>query len=178
MYLDVFYELFDEEEYKKFVKSVEAQFRKSPEYLLWLNRHTHRNSCSATGLTFDVDAADIEVHHYRITLWDWVSIIVDKMTERHLPVNSHFICLILSDIHLNNCVPYIALMHSYHQMITKRSEAEVLAQFPQILEGANDGDIQKAYKIIDYHLNILEYNLNKEEIENNKEQQSTEAKNK
>ena len=36
-------------------------------------------------------------------------------------------------------------MHSYHQMITKRSEAEVLAQFPQILEGANDGDIQKAY---------------------------------
>jgi hypothetical protein len=171
MYLDIFYELFDEQEYKKFIKSVESQFRKSPEYLLWLNRHTHRNSCSATGLSYDVDAADIEVHHYKITLWEWVAIIVDKMKENGIPVNSHFVCMVLTDIHLNNCIPYISLMHSYHQMITNRSEEEVLNQFPQIKDGINEGDIGKAYEIINYHINIVKEQIEKEEAENNKDEQ-------
>src|SRR5574344_2169213 len=143
MYNDIFYSLFDGDEYTKFIKSVEREFRNSPEYLLWLSNKTHRDSCAVTDLEYVADSADIEVHHYQLTLWNWVELIVDELTLQELPLNSHFICMILDDIHLNNYVPYIALMHSYHNMITKRGEEDVLKQFPKIQDGIYEGNVSK-----------------------------------
>jgi len=162
MYNNIFYELFDAEEHSKFIKSVEKQFRTSPEYSLWLNSVVHRHNCGATGLNKDADGIEIEVHHYRITLYNWVERIIDRFMSEHLNLNSHYICLILSDIHLNNTVPYIPLMHCIHKMIHNSSMEDVLLKYPDIINHIHNGDIDRAYEIIDYHIELLKDILDNE----------------
>ena len=68
-----------------------------------LNSVVHRHNYGYR-LNKDADGIEIEVHHYRITLYNWVEYIIDKFMSEDLNLNSHYICLILSDIHLNNTV--------------------------------------------------------------------------
>lgn len=162
MYNRIFYELFDAEEHHKFIKSVEKQFRGSPEYSLWLNSVVRRSRCSATGLSYDGDNVDIEVHHYQLTLYQWVELIIDRFIQNEVNVNSHFVSLILSDIHLSNCVSYIPLMHCIHKMIHNTSMDDIVLKYPSITENIFPGDVKRAYEIIEYHINILKEILIKE----------------
>ena len=95
----VFYELFDEEDFEQFVKSVVKLFRLSPEYGMWLSQ-CNRSTCAATGVNKYESNVDIEVHHYGKTIWDWVETIVDKFVEHGVPFNTFFVLMILADIHL------------------------------------------------------------------------------
>jgi hypothetical protein len=158
-----FYLLYDEPEYKAFIKSVEAQFRKSPEYLIWLNNKVDRECCAATGLSKE-DGIDIEVHHFQITLWNWIVIILDKFHEAdpEIPVNSHYICLILSDLHISNCIPYIPLTHCIHKMLHAQGNEKIFAKYPNIVDNIYYGNTDKANEIIDYHINNLKCILEKE----------------
>ena len=162
MYNNIFYELFDAEEHDKFIKSVEKQFRTSPEYSLWLNSVVHRDRCAATGFTKDADGIEIEVHHYRITLWEWVERIVDRFIREHLNLNSHYICLILSDIHLSNTIPYVPLMHCIHKMQQNTSMEDIILKYPDITNGIYQGDADRAFEIIEYHISMLKDILDNE----------------
>ena len=111
-----FYELYDEESYEGFIKSVEVLFRKSPEYVMWLS--TIDNShCFLSGL--GKESVEIEVHHYGKTLWAIVEDILDYFIRNKIFVNSFLVCLILTDLHFNGCVDYIPVTHDIHKMLHK-----------------------------------------------------------
>ena len=150
-----FHELFDAKEIDEFCNKVAKQFRNSPEYLIWLNDFTIRDVDAVTGQSSIEDDIDIEVHHYGISLERWIRIIMDKFIENELFVNSHYFCLILSDIHLNRCVPYVPLMHCYHKVQQKIKDEAFLEKYPQITDYIYKGDTSKAMEIIDNHIEIL-----------------------
>ena len=162
MYNNCFYDLYDAEECKDFIKKVERSFRTSPEYSLWLKSRVIRETCAATGMSKDEDGIDIEVHHYNITLWTWIEIILDYFLGKELPLNTHYICLILSDIHLSNCVPYIPLMHCIHKMLHNVGEDVVFEKYPDISNNIYHGDIDRAHNIIKYHVENLKTFLENE----------------
>lgn len=164
MYNNCFYELFDKDEYTDFIKKIDKMFRTSPEYGIWLHSRVDREMCAATGMSKDNDGIDIEVHHYNVTLWNWTEIILDYFmgTEPIIPVNAHYICLILSDIHLSNCVPYIPLTHCIHKMLHAIGEDLVFAKYPDIINHIYIGDVERAHDIIRYHVKNLKIILEKE----------------
>jgi hypothetical protein len=161
MYTNIFYDFYDADEYKNFIKHVLKQFRTSQEYSIWLNSF-NRNECGATGLTKDGDGVQIEVHHFQITLWGWVEYILDKFHQQQLPVNTFYVSLILCDIHFNRCVPCVPLTHCIHKMLHENYD-DTIARYPSILENIWPGDINRADQIIEYHLNLLKERLNIEE---------------
>jgi hypothetical protein len=161
MLTQICYELYDADEYRDFVKHVVKQFRGSPEYSMWLNSF-NRNECAATGLTRDADGVPIEVHHFRITLWGWVEYIIDKFYQENLPLNSFYICLILTDIHFNRCIPCVPLTHCIHKMLHENYD-DTLAKYPEILENVWQGDTARADELIDYHIQNYKKQLTLEE---------------
>lgn len=163
-YTSCFYELFDEKEYKDFIFKVEKQFRNSYEYTLWLNSKVERDCCAVTGKSKHSDGIRIEVHHYILTLYDWVVKILDSFlgVEPIIPINSHYICMILSDIHLNGCVPYIPLSSDLHDEFHFKQADRFFEEYPQAIDGAHNGNIPLAEEIIEYHVNILKERLNLE----------------
>lgn len=160
-----FYDLYDGDDYQSFIKKVEKQFRTSPEYTIWLNSKVDRESCAATGFNKDSDGIDIEVHHYGITLWQWVENILDCFAKesRQIPVNSHYVCLILTDLHMNGCVPYIPLLHCLHKMLHARGENHLELKFPGTLAKSNPGNIILAQQLIEEHVINLKTKLFLEE---------------
>ena len=170
MYTNSFYFLFDADEYTAFIKTVEKQFRDSYEYRLWLNTVVrNRHMCAATGMTKEDDGIDIEIHHYGITLWGWIEKILDSFHdhEPELPVNGCYICLILSDIHLSNCVPYVPLMHCMHKKL-HRGDGGVeafLEQYPEMRSEIYHGNISLAEDIIKKHIDKLVEILRLENLE-------------
>ena len=157
----LFYELFDEEEFESFIKNVVKLFRLSTEYNMWLNQ-CNRSTCAATGLNKYESGADVEFHHYGKTLWDWVEIIVDKFVENNVRFNTFYVLMILSDIHLQNCVPYVPLTHCIHKML-HTDYSNTIKLFPGIEDNAYEGDIQKAHMIIDKYINLYKKFINPEE---------------
>ena len=92
------YELYDADEYEGFIKACVKTFRQSIEYKKW-TLSTKNSRCHLTGR--ESDSIDIEVHHYDQTLFAITSEIVDLLIDNQLKFNCFFICLILTDIHLN-----------------------------------------------------------------------------
>ena len=167
----LFYELFDEEEFESFIKNVIKLFRLSTEYNMWLNQ-CNRSTCAATGLNKYESGADVEVHHYGKTLWDWVEIIVDKFVENNVRFNTFYVLMILSDIHLQNCVPYVPLTHCIHKML-HTDYSNTIKLFPGIEDNAYEGDIQKAHMIIDKYINLYKkFIISEEDLVNERKSES------
>ncbi len=168
MYNSIFYELFDEEDFERFIKNVVKLFRLSNEYNMWLEQ-CNRSTCAATGLNKYESGADVEVHHYDKTLWDWVEVIVDKFIENNVCFNTFFVLMILSDIHFQNCVSYVPLTHCIHKMLHSDYN-NTIKLYPSIEDGIYNGDIQKAYAIIDRYINLYKnFNNIEEDLKNESE---------
>lgn len=165
MYRDIFYNFYDEDEYTDIIKNVLKLFRGSKDYNHWLHSY-NRNACVATGLTKDRDGVEIELHHYERTLWDWVEYIIEQFVQNELPLNVFYICLILSDLHLNHCIPCVTLSHDVHKMI-HNDYIETINNYPTILENLNEGNFMLLENILEYHIEKLK-KLFKEEATSGK----------
>lgn len=166
MFTNIVYNYADEEEYKEFIKGIIRQFRKSIEYDFWINLY-NRDVCAGTGLSKILDGIDIELHHYNITLWDWVELILDYFSQENLPFNSFIICNILADLHLSKCIPCVPLSKDTHKQIHNDCQ-QTISKYPSILENLYTGNIDLAKEIICYHIKILKNIFNEEQrlIEN------------
>ena len=163
MRYSIFYDLFDAEEYQNFIKSVVKLFRLSPEYNMWLQQ-CNRSTCAATGMNKFESGADIDVHHYGRTLWDWVEHIVEKLDENNVPFNTFFVLMILAEIHLQNCVSYVPLLHCVHKMLHNDYQSTVDI-YPNIENNIFEGDWRKADAIIDHFISLYKNCYNSEEEE-------------
>lgn len=157
----IFYELYDAQEFDHFIRNVIKQFRNSIEYRKWLDR-CDRNVCAATGLSKSDDNVEIEVHHYEKTTWDWASYIIDKLLEANVPFNSFFVSMILAEIHLQDCVSYVPLLHCIHKMIHDNYD-NTLQLYPSIEAGVHPANMKKADEIISYYIDLYKKHFAKEE---------------
>lgn len=151
----IFYNFVDNDDYTSFIKSVEATFRKSREYSMWLNSFDH-DTCAATGHTKSIDGARIEVHHYGKTLYDWVAKIVDYMMLEKLPLNTFFVCMVLTSLHFRNCITYVPLLRDVHAML-HNDYGLTIQTYPTILDNITWGNNELAEDII--HNYIAEFKL-------------------
>jgi hypothetical protein len=136
MKLNLFREIYDNQEYEKFIKDVEKLFRMSPEYKIWLST-VDRSVCAATGLSTN-DGVHIEVHHYGRTLYDICKNVVDYFINNQLPLNSIYLTMVIFDLHMNKCVSYIPLLHCIHQMYHD-DPINTINKYPLIKEGIKVG---------------------------------------
>lgn len=161
MLSNITYTYYDEEEYEDFIKNIIRQFRKSIEYDIWINLY-NRDTCAGTGLSKILDGVDIELHHYNITLWDWVEIILDYFSKDNLPFNSFIICIILTDLHLSKCIPCVPLSKDTHKQIHANPE-QTIEKYPDILKNLHTGNLNLADELIKYHIKNYKKILNDEQ---------------
>ena len=155
---NIFYYFIDNDDYTDFIKNVEATFRKSREYSMWLSSFDH-DVCAATGHTKSIDGAKIEVHHYGKTLYDWVSKIVDSLMLENLPLNTFFICMVLTSLHFRGCITYVPLLRDIHVML-HNDFALTTKTYPTILDGITYGNYELAEEIIKEYVDELKIQYN------------------
>lgn len=160
MYRNIFYDFVDAEDYTEIIKQIIKKFRTSDEYMMWLHLYD-RHACAATGFTKDSDGVEIQMHHYGMTIWDWVERILGAFIDHNppLPINTFYICLILNELHMNNCISCVPLMHCVHNMIHADYDSTI-ARYPSILENINEGNIELADQIIHEYVEDLANKLN------------------
>lgn len=156
---NIFYYFIDNDDYNDFIKNVEATFRKSREYSIWLSSFDH-DACAATGHSKSIDGAKIEVHHYGKTLYDWVSKIVDSLMLENLPLNTFFICMVLTSLHFRGCITYVPLLRDIHVML-HNDFALTTKTYPTILDGITYGNYELAEEIIKEYVDELKIQYNK-----------------
>ena len=80
--------------------------------------------------------------------------------------------MILSDIHLQNCVPYVPLTHCIHKML-HTDYSNMIKLFPSIEDNVYEGNIQKAYMIIDKYINLYKkFIISEEDLVNERKSES------
>lgn len=156
---NIYYYFVDNEDYKEFIKNVESTFRKSREYSMWLSSFEH-DTCAATGHTKSVDGAKIEVHHYGKTLYEWVSQIVDNLMLENLPLNTFFVCMVLTSLHFRGCITYVPLLRDVHVMLHNDYNLTI-ENYPTILDNITYGNSELAEEIIKEYIENLNQEYNK-----------------
>lgn len=156
---NIYYYFIDNEDYKEFIKNVESTFRKSREYSMWLSSFEH-DTCAATGHTKSVDGAKIEVHHYGKTLYEWVSQIVDNLMLENLPLNTFFVCMVLTSLHFRGCITYVPLLRDVHVMLHNDYNLTI-ENYPTILDNITYGNNELAEEIIKEYIENLNQEYNK-----------------
>jgi hypothetical protein len=157
----IFYTLYDESEYNLFIKDIERIYRTSKEYKIWLRDYVkNRDTCAATGLTYSQDNAKIEIHHYGKTLYGIVETIVNYFINEDIPLSSFYICMILYQLHIDDCIDYVPIIKSLHDMIHE-NYSHTIELYPSILEKIHYG---KNKELIPSILNEYKILLKKEKI--------------
>ena len=156
---NIYYYFIDNEDYKEFIKNVESTFRKSREYSMWLSSFEH-DTCAASGHTKSVDGAKIEVHHYGKTLYEWVSQIVDNLMLENLPLNTFFVCMVLTSLHFRGCITYVPLLRDVHVMLHNDYNLTI-ENYPTILDNITYGNNELAEEIIKEYIENLNQEYNK-----------------
>lgn len=148
---NICYTWIDEDSFSDFVKNIEKLFRTSPDYKFWLDTIPDRDICSATELTKYNDGVTIHIHHYENTLWDIVTHILEKFDENNLPINAFYICIILSELHMNGCISYVPLSHDVHDQIHNDYELTI-QKYPTILDHVVYGNKEMFQIILDKYI--------------------------
>ena len=151
------YTIYDEKSCDDLIKSINSIFRRSMSYTNWL-KTIDRSVCKASGLTNE--SVDIEVHHYDMTLWDITNYCIYKFIDENIvDFNDFYMCLLLSEIHLNKCVSYIPLSHDYHNMLHS-NPMEFERLFPDYLVNVTWGDYLLRDDIINKYIKYYKENIN------------------
>ena len=119
--------------YKKYINSIEKIFRRTPEYTRWVSMNSDEATCIITHLTKTLDKQDVQLHHYPFSLFN----IVDGLVQNFINTNSdilgeqikenvesdllniipsQFFIYQLQILHINNVVPFVPLLQSYHKL--------------------------------------------------------------
>ena len=168
-----------------FVKSVEQMVRTSKyyaRYIKYLKKDIGLNFCQVlSNIKIDEDDekanTKIEMHHGPIlTLFDYISIVVDHRLAHEQKVNSFIIADIIIDEHFNNNVQVVMLSKTVHELVhdnsifinTKQAFGDLNAFLKKYKDGINDEQVHKInnyiqlskkYVSFDKHVLDLEKNI-------------------
>ena len=106
----------------KFIKRCEKVIRSSMEYkdyIAYLRDYVDMDSCAFFNMISSKDnkKAKIEIHHEPFTLYDYVSVVVDRFIGEGLPLNDLLIADEVMELHYNNMVGLIPLSKTIHEAV-------------------------------------------------------------
>ena len=111
----------------KYIKRCEKIIRSSMEYrdyIAFLKEHVDMSRCAFFQNVSSEDSkrVKIEIHHEPFTLYDYVSVVVDKFLTEGLPLNDLMISDEVMELHYNNQVGLIPLSKTIHEVIHNSSK--------------------------------------------------------
>lgn len=110
------------ENYVTFIKSVETLVRNSKyykRYIAYIKTDVGLNFCQVLSNIDEQDESDdlLEMHHGPIlTLFDYVSIVIDDLLYRKKPINTFIVADIIIKEHMENNVQVVMLTETVHQL--------------------------------------------------------------
>lgn len=155
----------DEEYFKdmmkfvKFIKAVEHNVRKHPDYdqIVSTVREEYMEHCQVLGNVNRYDAT-IELHHGpALTLFDYCAIVTNSFIKRKKKINTFRIANAVMDEHLLGNVQFVMLSKTVHQMIDsgelfismKQAIGDVNTFLKKYKDGLDDMYIDKINRYID-----------------------------
>ena len=153
-----------EKDRNKFIKRIESLIRSSKEYkdyIRFLKEHMDLNSC----VFFQAVSPEenkrfrVELHHEPFTLYDYVSVVLDKFIDEGLPLNDLLIADEVMELHYNNQVGLVPLSKTIHRLVHE----SVKVMVPLNMVYGNYDEFLEKYKkyIPDYLYDKLEDKLRK-----------------
>lgn len=153
-----------EKDRNKFIKRIESLIRSSKEYkdyIRFLKEHMDLNSC----VFFQAVSPEenkrfrVELHHEPFTLYDYVSVVLDKFIDEGLPLNDLLIADEVMELHYNNQVGLVPLSKTIHRLVHE----SVKVMVPLNMVYGNYDEFLDKYKkyIPDYLYDKLEDKLRK-----------------
>ena len=121
IYSENFYfeDIYSSSRVNRFIKSVERMIRNSDEYKEYIGYlHSSSNFFNKDNVLSNItqDVAEIEIHHYPISLYDLVDIILTKNISIKQKVTSFDISREIMELHAKNMVGLIPLCTTNHEL--------------------------------------------------------------
>ena len=112
---------------EKFIKRVEQMIRTSLEYrdyIAYLKENVDMTKCAFFNSVENRSDSKvrIEIHHEPLTLFDIVSVVLNKHMEEGIPINDLYIADEVMNLHYQNMVGLVPLSKSLHQIIHNSDE--------------------------------------------------------
>ena len=107
---------------EKFIKRIEQIIRSSLEYrdyIAYLKENVNMTKCAFFQNVENAQGSRvrIEIHHEPLTLFDIVSVVLNKFIEEGIPLDDLYIADEVMDLHYKNMVGLIPLSKSLHQIV-------------------------------------------------------------
>ena len=147
-----------------FIKATESLVRTSKyysRYIKYLKEEVGLNFCQVLSNIKQEDETsnvDIEMHHGPIlTLFDYISIVIDHMIYNNMNVNTFKVADIILEEHFNNNVQVVMLSKTVHEEVhmnnvfisTKQAFGDLNAFITKYKDGISDEQIVKINKYIE-----------------------------
>lgn len=155
-----------EKDRNKFIKRVEGIIRSSKEYkdyIHFLKEHMDLDQC----IFFQAVSPEenkrfrVELHHEPFTLYDYVSVVLDKCLDEGKPINDLEIADEVLELHYNNMVGLVPLSKTVHRLV--HESVKVMVPLNMVY-GSYDEFLEKYEKYIpEYMYDKLEEKLRKTE---------------
>lgn len=127
-YTNTFY---SEKEFSSFCKATERLIRRSSEYDAYLSNlkfNYDLTSCAFFNNISDEDAT-IEMHHYPFTLYDIVTLVVQKFLKDKKLISSFVIAKEVMKLHFTNKVGLVPLSKTVHELV---HSGEIFINYNQV----------------------------------------------
>ena len=121
IYCESFYfmDMYDENLYKKFIKQTERIIRSSKEYNAYIEElRTNIHALNYDSIMSNIcnADADLEIHHYPLTLYDIVEVIVNYHLINKDKITSFSIAKEVMECHFKNIIGIVSLTTTNHQL--------------------------------------------------------------
>lgn len=137
---------YDERETTKFIKSIERMVRTSREYNIYIESiRNHIAALDHDSILSNITTADVnlEFHHYPISLYDIIDIIITHDIAINKKVNSFEIAKEIMDLHYANEIGVVSLTVTNHELAHTGdifiSTKEVFGDYKKFMEDYKDG---------------------------------------
>lgn len=161
-------------EKEKFIKRVEKSIRTSIEYRDYMNflkDHVDMDKCVFFSKISNKDNKKfkIEIHHEPFTLYDYVSIVLEKTISEGEEINELLIADEVLELHYLNMVGLVPLSKTMHKLVHNSTKVFVplnacYGQYSQFLEKYEQYIPEEIYDKLEQKINLSK-NLTKESFE-------------
>ena len=141
-----FIDIYNENAYKKFIKQTERLVRKSKEYNKYIEvLRTNIPALNYDSIMSNISNADasLEIHHYPLTLYNIVEIVLNHKLINKEKVTSFSIAKEVMECHFKNMIGIVSLSTTNHELAHTQSiflnKKQIFGEYKRFLEEYADG---------------------------------------
>ena len=141
-----FIDIYNENAYKKFIKQTERLVRKSKEYNKYIEvLRTNIPALNYDSIMSNISNADasLEIHHYPLTLYNIVEIVLNHKLINKEKVTSFSVAKEVMECHFKNMIGIVSLSTTNHELAHTQSiflnKKQIFGEYKRFLDEYADG---------------------------------------